>query len=97
MGDQGASQIVLTLQNEFSRKLFPIPFSPNKHHRQVSPFQGLHLPWRTSVPVGATFLIPSLQGPGGLQLVLRDNTFMVGLGAGFVVRLQFSVLLQLRL
>ena len=40
---------------------------------------------------------PYPQGLGGLQLVLRDNTFMVGLGAGFVVTLQFSVLLQLRL
>lgn len=41
-------------------------------------------------------LVPALQDLGGLQLVLRD-TLTLGLGSGFVVTLQFSVLLQLRL
>ena len=53
-----------------------------------------------------TELVRTLDGQSGLgvkvwlslgQLVLRDNTLTLGLGSGFVVTLQFSVLLQLRL
>ena len=47
----------------------------------------------TTAPPGK----PSLQDLGGLRLVLREDTLMVGLGLGFVVTLQFSVLLQRRL
>lgn len=38
--------------------------------------------------------LPSLQDLGGLNLVLSESTLRVGLGSGFFVTLQFSVLVQ---
>ena len=64
---------------------------------RAHPFSSSTYPGGLLAPRVGPFLVPALQDLGGLQLVLRDDTLTLGLGSGFVVTLQFSVLLQLRL